>query len=525
MTTPSGAEALAASAPELLSGGAPWLRARARNALRHPVRIGVVAGAVFLVTLIALIVVPAGQRRAAEQSPVALRRLDTLPILAREHDLDARRQRATRALDSLRHALVAADSADSAAAERPRRATLAATDSTAAQVRELTRLLARADRAPLPATYRELATARALAGDATIAARVDALAAIERLQRAYGTAPAIDSGYLALSERARGIGDELVAIARARRSALRGDAPEDTLRLRARLDTLGREIDATDRQLVLARQVNARAQAAIAAARERANLDAPPIAMLLAALALGLALGGATSLGLELAQPRYGAAVDAWRVTGAGVVATLPSEAGPDLRDATERLAGRVLAPLAPGTRLAVVASDAAHAAHVAVALAGALAAQGRSVLVVDTDTREARSANLLRRPATPGLTDALARGASWESVVQRHIGSHAPPLDVLPPGAPLKFAPGTIAADEGAARLGVLADGYDLTLMTVTPADTPIAEALLAPARVATAIMVVEEGETLLGPLGRARARLAARGVRVAGVVVVASA
>lgn len=519
MTTPSGAEAQPASAPEFVSGGAPWLRARARNALRHPVRIGLVAGAVFLVTLLALIVVPAGRRRAAEQAPDALRHLDTLPILARQHDLEARRARTTRALDSLRLALVAADSADSVAAERPRRP---GTDTAATLGRELTRLIARAERAPLPASYRDLAQARALRDDPRVAAAVESLAVIERAQRAYGTAPALDSGYLALAERARAIGASLGAIARARRAQLRGDAPDDTLRQRARLDTLGREADAADRQLALARQVNRRAVSALAAARERANVDAPPLAMLLASLALGLALGGATSLALELAQPRFGAPVDAERVGAGALLATLPLEGGPMLREAADRLVGRVLAPLAPGTRLAILSPEARLAAHAAVALAQSVAEQGRSVLVVDTDARDPRAVTQLRRPATPGLSDAIGRGADWSPLIQRHIGSHAPPLDVLPPGAPLHSAPGTIAMDEAAARLGALADGYDLTVVTVSGADAPIAEALLAPARVRAAILVAEPGDTLLAPLARAQKRLAGRGVATVGLVAI---
>lgn len=519
MTGSSGVGAQRASAPELFSGGASRLRARARNALRHPVRIGVVAGAVFLLSLLALIVVPAGQRRAAERSPDAQRRLDTLPILAREHDVGARRARTQRALDSLRTALVAADSADSAAAERPRRGPVSATDSVAHMVRELTRLLGRAERAPLPASYRELGGARALASDLRVAPLLDSLADVERAQRAYGTSATLDSGYVALTERARGIGRALAAIARDRRSALRGDVPGDSVAMRLRLDTLAREADATDRQLVLARQVNARALAALSSARERANVNAPPLAMLVAALALGLALGGAASLALELADPRLADEADAWLAAGAEILGELPEEGGVGLREATERLLGRVASPLEPGTRLAIVAADSAAAARVAVSLAGTVTAAGRSVLLVDTDTREARSCAALRRAATPGVADVLARGTTWTAVLQAHVGSHVAPLDVIAPGAPLKFAPGTIAMDQAAAALSVLADGYDLTIVTVTPADTAIAEAMLAPARVTGALLVATRGETPLTALTRMRDRLANRGVTVRGL------
>ena len=521
MTGHPGAEARGASAPEVFPGGAPWLRARARNALRHPVRIGVVAGAVFLLTLLALIVLPAGQRRAAEQRPEAQRHLDTLPILARQHDVDRRRAATVRHLDSLRLVLVAADSADSVAAERPRKGTPTSTDSLATMGRELSRLLARAERAPLPATYRDLAAARALVHEPLRGPLLDSLDDVVGAQKAYGTRATLDSGYVALTERSREIGGALMALARRRRSALRGDMPEDTLVQRARLDSLEREADATDRQLLLARQVNTRAQAALTAARESANISAPPLAMLVAALALGLALGAASSLSLELADPRFAGEVDAQVIVRAPIVGHLPEDAEPGLRDATDRMLGRLVPAFAPGTRLAIISLDSAQAAHVAVAMASAVAASGRSVLLVDTDTREARSATPLGRPATPGVTDVLARSLSWADALHPHIGSHAPPLDVIPPGTSLKFAPGTVAMDDSARALGVLADGYDLTLVTVTAADTPIAEALLAPARVLDALVVAMPGETSLAALRRLRERLATRGIAMRGVVV----
>lgn len=521
MTGQPGAEAQGASAPELFPGGAPWLRARARNALRHPVRIGVVAGAVFLLTLLALIVLPAGQRRAAEQSPIAQRHLDTLPILARQHDVDRRRARATRSLDSLRLALVAADSADSAAAERPRKGPPNAADSIAIMGRELSRLIARAERAPLPTTYRELALARALAQDERVTPLLDSLEDVVREQKGYGTRAALDSGYVALTERSRAIGASLLALARSRRSALRGDAPEDTLLLRERLDTLTRESDATDRQLVLARQVNLRAQLALTVARERANINAPPTAMLVAALALGLALGAAASLSLEFANPRFAGEVDAQIVAHAPIVGRLPDDSTSRLRDATDRLLGRVAPALAPGTRMAIIGLDSAAAAHVSVAIASAVAAAGRAVLLVDTDTQSAWASVQLRRPAMPGVTDVLARGLTWAAAIHPHIGSHTPPLDLIPPGTSLKFAPGTVAMDSAAQALGTIADGYDLTLVMVTTADTPIAEALLAPARVFDALIVAMPGETSLLAMRRTRERLATRGITIRGVIV----
>src|SRR5947209_5142033 len=62
---------------------ATWMAARARNALRRPVFIGMVSTATFIASLVALVAVPRQARRAAAQiRPSASARPDTEPTAA-----------------------------------------------------------------------------------------------------------------------------------------------------------------------------------------------------------------------------------------------------------------------------------------------------------------------------------------------------------------------------------------------------------------------------------------------------------
>ena len=515
-----GAGAQRAPAPAVFPepvGSSAWLAERARNALRHPARIGVVAAGVFVAALLVLIIVPQREQRAAERLPAIAERADTAPMRARATALRDELRAETHALEATRHALAAADSADSVAASRPRQhSALVGADSVQALARELTRLLARAERAPLPESYRDLARARALDGDLRVAALVDSLGRVERAQREYRSIGGVDAGYVALSERANGIGAALNGIARQRRAQLRGDDPSDTLRHRANLESLQRELDGMARVLTQARATNARVAGMVEAARERANLNAPPLAMLGAALALGLAIGGAVSLGVELAMPRVASYREASAATGVPVVGVID-----DARVSAERLARRVTSEAA-SRRPVAICSDMAHAAaRVAAAIAASTATEGRAVLLVDTDTATGALSSLLRRRAAPGTSDVIARGATWAGVLDAHVGSHSLPLDVVVAGPPMPRAPDTITVEEAGRALQTLSAGYDLTLICVSQVDRPIVDVLLGAAGVRQALVCAVPGETPLEALWRERDRWRALGIPLTGVVV----
>lgn len=431
-----GAGAQRASAPATTPAtgrSTAWFADRARNAARHPVRIGAVAATIFVASLLALVIIPRREQRAAEAIPSVAERVDTMPLRAREAELRAHLSDERHALDSLRLVLAAADSADSVAASSPRQ---------------------------------------------------------------HST---------------------LAALARQRRAQRRGDDLSDTVRIRERLDARQGELGESARDLALARATNARVAATVAAARDRASIDAPPLAMLGAALALGLALGGAISLGVELRDPRVASAQDAASATGLPVVGRLDVDWA-----SVERVAHRATFGGVGRPPLAIYSDTPRLAAGVGTAVARATAAEGRSVLLVDTDTATGAAAALLQRPPTPGTSDVIARGAAWSGVLDAHVGSHSLPLDLVAAGTPIHRAPDTSTVEAAGRSLRELAARYDQALICVSSVDRPIVEVVLAAAEVTEVLACAVIGETSLAALRRDRDRWRTAGTPLSGLVLV---
>ena len=156
-----------------------WTSSRARNASRRFAIMGIVGGLVFIASLIAFVLVPRQATRAAvrvsstiEERPdsnrtVAVRNRAAAQIAAADSMLDAARRPAAAAIT----AAVIDTFPPEAVAQR---------QSLAAEVATLNRLIERADNAPLPSSYRALATAPSLAADPVVRALLDSLADIER---------------------------------------------------------------------------------------------------------------------------------------------------------------------------------------------------------------------------------------------------------------------------------------------------------------------------------------------------------
>src|SRR5689334_1532587 len=168
---------------------ATWMAARARNALRRPIFIGAVSIVTFIASLVALVVVPQQARRTAAQlRPVNAQRPDTEPTLAALTEATRQVAAADSALVRARNdlsQLVAATVAPGAGDTLPTGAPLSGAaqftrDSLAAQAAQLSRLLARAEDAPLLGSYRALAEAPAMRGDASVRQLLDSLVEIER---------------------------------------------------------------------------------------------------------------------------------------------------------------------------------------------------------------------------------------------------------------------------------------------------------------------------------------------------------
>ena len=217
------------------------MAARARNALRRPIFIGAVSIVTFIASLVALVVVPQQARRAAAQlRPVAAQRPDTEPTAAALAEAerqvaaaDSALVRARNELSQLIAATATATVGDTLATGEPiTGATQTARDSLAAQTAQLGRLLARADNAPLLGSYRALAEAPAMRGDASVRQLLDSLVEIERERESYNAVGGVDPVFVALTARANELGRAIEAVAVARQAELRHRWPRSPLRRR-----------------------------------------------------------------------------------------------------------------------------------------------------------------------------------------------------------------------------------------------------------------------------------------------------
>jgi Mrp family chromosome partitioning ATPase len=127
-----------------------------------------------------------------------------------------------------------------------------------------------------------------------------------------------------------------------------------------------------------------------------------------------------------------------------------------------------MIAPAYPG----------AGASSTAAALAGACAAQGRRVVLVDADLHRRRLHAAFNVAASPGLAEILLGTASWPQAL-RPLDAHR--FLLLPSGAaPLDAE--TLARPAMADTLRELRSYYDLVLIAL-PAQAPVAPGLLAQA------------------------------------------
>ena len=181
--------------------------------------MGIVGGLVFIAALIAFVLVPRQATRAAVNVTA---RLEERP--------DSMRTVAIR--DRAAAGIAAADSALALARRTMAPPVVAAVDTfspqavaqrqtLSGQLAALNRLIERADNAPLPSSYRALATAPEVSGEPGIQALLDSLSDIEKERDAFGTVSGVDPVYVALTSRATAVGRAIQGIAETKRAALR----------------------------------------------------------------------------------------------------------------------------------------------------------------------------------------------------------------------------------------------------------------------------------------------------------------
>jgi Mrp family chromosome partitioning ATPase len=531
------------------------MAARARNALRRPIFIGAVSIVTFIASLVALVVVPQQARRTAAQlRPVAAQRPDTEPTMAALTEANRQVAAADSALAGARNdlsQLVAATAPTTdtlAAASEPVAGPVQATrDSLAAQAAQLSRLLARAENAPLLGSYRALAEAPAMRGDASVRQLLDSLVEIERERQSYDAVGGVDPVFVALTARANELGRAIEAVAVARRADLRRQMaaltpPPPDLSSRPLPDTLQLIGTANAARAAAAGVANrlARERAELVSldaretrARELANLGASPGAMLAAALIFGAVIGFGVALIDEIRHPRIADAYEIERATGVrvlGVISPLPPspERG---RRSSDRAAPPYIDPGADGHQLiylhiaaaganvlmlTVTGDNPAVSAVVGINFAAIAANEARSTLLIDTDAAAATVATALRLRASEGVSGLVSQKVSWpEAARPVRIGRESS-IDVVPtgPDAP-PFQAVSALLQNDAVRL---ARHYD-TIVIVSGAEQ-VVNGLPSVLPIPDVIYCVRTGQTPIAQLRRALDDTERTGGRIRGIV-----
>lgn len=489
-----------------------WLTNRARNALRRPAFIGAISVGTFVIALVSMVVVPRTQRRAPT-AVAAVPRPDTIGPLGTAALGRLRLAEAESALVAARDSIAARAAAQAAILQTDTMAQrLAYRDSMRVRVEALSALLARAEQAPLPSSYRALADAPELRSDPRMRALVDSLNDVEREREGFGAVGGVDPIFVALTSRANDIGRAIQAIASARRDQMAAEAgppaaqaapvaqaPEiDTISFITARDSLQRVIAEAQQELARRRAIAQEMDLAEERARERANAVAPPLALLTAAFVLSAVIGFGIALFAELRRPRVSDATELERYLGVRVLAAVetPMPSAERGRREADRAAPPYFDPGAEAYQLtylglatghpsllmaAVAGDDQSIAAVVAVNLAGVAAGEARNTLVIDLEP-SCRASAALRTRVRPGIADIALQRSTWPDVTVPARAGRDRSVDVVPCGTGELDVPAVTALfQRDSARL---ARYYDAIFVVAAPAQLAagLPAALLAP-------------------------------------------
>lgn len=483
-------------------GGASywWMSARSRNASRRLAVMGIVGGLVFIAALIAFVLVPRQATRVAVRVSATLEdRPDSGRTVTLRNRAAAQIASADSMLSVARRTVAVPGPAviDTFPPEA-----IARREALAAQIAMLNQLISRADNAPLPSSYRALASSEPLAGDTQVQSLLEALTEIERERDAFGTVGGVDPVYVALTSRATAVGRSIQEIAEARRSEarqqlamLRPPPPPrprqvrvDTTRFIAQKTAAQRTYATAQSELAQIKATNDRIDAETSKARALANVGAPPLAMLAAAFVLALTIGFAASLAFELKKPSIADAREAEQVTGVRVLTVIEpkemlaersrrqaDEFAPPLIDVVSdnyrRLYLHLVATEANVPVVTVAGDEAAIVATVAGNIAAAAAYEARSTLIVDVDPTTSTIASVFRIPSNPGLSGIIAGTSDWpEALVPTTIGRDRT-LDVMPSGTKRSGAPAGEVAERIRADFARMERRYDLIVIAAPTA------------------------------------------------------
>lgn len=443
-----------------------WLAARARNALRRRTLVSIATGTAFVAALIGLVLLPREVTRVSRtvvtttqvraDTTTAATRLIQAEIALRQSDSSlavARRIAATAVIPQVTDTISPA-----LKAER---------DSLNQLLAALNRDMARAAESPLPPAFKALGQTPALQSDNQVRTLLDSLDQVDKLRAPFGALGAGDPIYVSLTARVNEIGRSIRDAATEKRSELRSriapllpppaaPAPVsathvDTVRIQEVHLAAARAYASATRELDSLREHNAHLDMATVQAREVANVGAPPVAMLAAALVIALAVGFATALTGEMRHPRIAHVREGEAMSGARVLAVIEPtrmversrrqadvEAPPliDIISESYRTLYLHLAATEASIPVVTVAGDLpAIVATIAANLAAVAAYEARSTLLIDADPASNTVASVLRIPSDPGLTGVLAGKLDLGSAIVATTIGRDRPLDVLPSG------------------------------------------------------------------------------------------
>lgn len=529
-----------------------WFSARAHNALRRPGRFGMVAGIVFMAALLTLIFVPRQAQRAfAALTPRADEWQDTTAVKAELASADAELARARQSLDAARVEALAPPRQEAPVAvltadQRRQR------DSLQAVIAVLQRELARVERSPLPASYRQLGELPELAGESRVRLLLDSLALVEREREEFAALGGVDPIYVSLTTRVNAIGRAIQGVASRRMTAATAalnalkppPAPVVEVVERPQVDTVAplervaaaeRAHDALVQRLENQRRVNAALAERAEAARSGASFVAPPAAVLGAALVVALVLGYLGVLIGELRTPLVADGAEIERETGYRTLAVIDSdseasaergrrladELSPDVLDPINSAYQLLYLHISPtGASLPVVTITGAEpsiVARVAANLAAAAAAEARAVLLVDADLKNGSLAAALRVRPGPGVAELLRGEVDWAESIASSLFGREQVVDIIPAGARVRgFRP--VADDAFRSDFQRVADRYDLTVVC-SPLDRP-GGAFTSPVPSADVILCAHAAVTRLADLHASVAGVREAGMRLQGIV-----
>jgi len=305
----------------------------------------------------------------------------------------------------------------------------------------------------------------------------------------------------------------------------------DTVGPLRRRDSVQMAVDSASVALDAARRENVVTDRRLREARAQANVVAPPVAILTAALVLGATLGFALTLMIEVARPRVSDLQEAERVTGARCLAVLHPRVIPPER--ARRKADLRLPPLIDPTSDAyrILASHTSVAgenraivtitgdvpsvtATIAANIAAVSANEMRSTLLVDADLAESPVTSVLRLPAAEGLSAVLTRAAELPAVAVQALVGRDRWLDVVPTGVHRRGALVNREAEIVRDAIARSARHYELTVV-VSPFDGA------NNVRVGPAVLVCAHvAHSLVTTLRAAVAALRDSGAQIIGIV-----